>query len=299
MLSGCHVTRAQWGRNTKRRADKAQDWYSFRGGWRMWWGRERGRRWTVPLQAYPMTMDNWINQTYCRPSAASTVTSRKKKKIGPRKLTLNGDETLNMTYNTPVSCEDANLGINDKDPYILVLMPAIMTDTEADEACNPTPKQLHHCVEHNSLVVMLHSTAIPSLSDLPAANERLHSTSWDAVYIKRPHIRFEVMTFHIWTNVHLKSSCYHKKINTTMASAVIKEAQFQRAEQSEVYWFDNIFQTPLFDVKNPLVSLSTPFRRVPIFFNLSNSMAFMPHSAFIQGHVKKLMILPSYQSSYI
>lgn len=39
MLSGCHVTRAQWGRNTKRSADKARDWYSTGG---MWWGKGEG-----------------------------------------------------------------------------------------------------------------------------------------------------------------------------------------------------------------------------------------------------------------
>lgn len=34
MLSGCHVTRAQWGQKTEQRVDKALDWYSTQGGWR-------------------------------------------------------------------------------------------------------------------------------------------------------------------------------------------------------------------------------------------------------------------------
>lgn len=35
MLSGCHATRAQWDRNAKRRADKAQDCYSTPWGRRI------------------------------------------------------------------------------------------------------------------------------------------------------------------------------------------------------------------------------------------------------------------------
>lgn len=47
--------------------------------------------------------------------------------------------STNMTHNIPVSSDSADLGWNDKDTFTLVLMPGIMMDTRADEACNTPP----------------------------------------------------------------------------------------------------------------------------------------------------------------
>lgn len=67
MLSGCHVTRAQWGRNTKQRADKAQDWDSTQGWWRDMLGKglgedvkikKRNKRQTLPKEALPLIVAN-------------------------------------------------------------------------------------------------------------------------------------------------------------------------------------------------------------------------------------------------
>lgn len=101
---------------------------------------------------------------------------------------------------------------NDKDLYTLVVMPGIMMDTELMKHATPLPTT-PHSLRYNSLVAMLHRTAIQSLSDLPAATERLKSRAERQFCLhKCPNIPAHVMRFHMWTNIHLRSSgsCYHK-----------------------------------------------------------------------------------------
>lgn len=74
-------------------------------------------------------------------------------------------------------------------------------DTGADEACN-TPPATPHSLEYNSLVAMLHRTAIQSLSDLPAATDRLKSTA--EMYFCL-HKMSNVLRFYIQCHTHLKN----------------------------------------------------------------------------------------------
>lgn len=104
------------------------------------WGRTlknkkwRRRKWILPLEAYPLTVDKWINQDYWRPSAASTVTSGKK-----RILEVNLEmQTHHLRWKMKHNSTD-DLDWNDKDLYTPVLMPGIMMDTGAGEACNTPP----------------------------------------------------------------------------------------------------------------------------------------------------------------
>lgn len=176
MLSGCHVARAQWGRNTKRRADKAQDWYSTSGGWRDVVGRavkKAGRRWISPQRAWAQIVDNWINQDYERPSAASTVTLGEIRIL--EKLKKKHKHATQQTFNIFFSWSRGKLIKKSIHRCWCQVWEGILGQMKQTIPLQTTPSS-NQC----KLKVAIHTRfLIQSLPDFPAVTESLKN-SWDS-----------------------------------------------------------------------------------------------------------------------